>query len=73
MTPIFIREAYDGDAAFRRAVRDAVNRLLRDTMSDTTAKRPATPAIGQRYYDTTLSKPIWWNGANWRDAMANIV
>jgi hypothetical protein len=67
-TPLFIRELYENDAARNRAVRDSVNRLLRDTMSGTTAQRPAQPTVGQRYYDTTLSKPIWYSGAAWKDA-----
>lgn len=35
-----------------------------------TAARPATPALGQMYFDTQLSpaKPIWYNGTNWVDA-----
>ena len=24
--------------------------------------------IGMQYFDTTLNKPIWWNGTNWIDA-----
>jgi hypothetical protein len=27
--------------------------------SGTTAQRPANPVVGQRYFDTTLGKPIW--------------
>ena len=26
---------------------------------------------GFRYYDTTLHKPLWWNGTNWTDANNN--
>ena len=25
------------------------------------------------YFDTTLGKPIWWNGENWVDALGNSV
>lgn len=38
--------------------------------SATTANRP-TPAaagVGAHMFDTTLGKPIWSNGANWKDA-----
>jgi len=66
-TPVFIREIYDTDEAFKRAVRDAVNRLLRDAMTGTTAQRPVAPVISQKYYDTTILKPIWWNGTVWKD------
>lgn len=33
--------------------------------SGTTAQRPESPTTGTRYFDTTLGKPIWWNGSNW--------
>jgi hypothetical protein len=33
-----------------------------------TAERPAGIKIGYMFYDTTLSKPVWWNGTNWKDA-----
>lgn len=33
-----------------------------------TADRPSNPEIGERYYDVSLSKPIWWNGSSWKDA-----
>lgn len=40
----------------------------------TTASRPtANLLIGQYYYDTTLSKPIWWNGTSWTDGMGTVV
>lgn len=35
----------------------------------TTAARPtAQLVVGQRYFDTTLGKPIWWHGSAWVDA-----
>jgi len=42
-------------------------------LSGTTAQRPvstvqAAVAIGQIYYDTTLDRPIWWNGVVWKKA-----
>lgn len=37
-------------------------------LSGATADRPVSPSQGQDYYDTTLEKPIWWNGSNWVDA-----
>lgn len=38
----------------------------------TTAQRPSA-SLGQRYYDTTLGKPIWWNGTAWKDASGTTV
>lgn len=29
--------------------------------------RPTSPSIGHLYFDTTLNKPIWYNGRNWVD------
>lgn len=42
---------------------------------DTTPGRPnaATVGEGAQFYDKTLHKPIWSDGAAWRDAMANVV
>jgi len=35
----------------------------------TTANRPAvTLFTGQFYFDTTIGKPIWWNGTGWVDS-----
>lgn len=30
-----------------------------------TSGRPGSPVLGQRYLDTSLSRPDWWNGAAW--------
>ena len=38
-----------------------------------TAGRPSSPYIGQFYYDTTVTKPIWWNGDNWKDGTGSTV
>ena len=27
--------------------------------------------IGETYFDTTLNRPIWWNGDYWIDAIGN--
>ena len=42
-------------------------------LSGTTAQRPVSTvqvplAVGQIYYDTTLDRPIWWNGTVWKKA-----
>jgi hypothetical protein len=37
-----------------------------------TAGRSATPTTGQMYFDTTIGKPVWWNGANWVNALGVI-
>lgn len=36
---------------------------------DSTSRPPnVNKFIGMQYFDTTLNKPIWWNGTNWIDA-----
>lgn len=30
--------------------------------------RPANALIGKMFYDTTLNKPIWFDGSIWKDA-----
>jgi hypothetical protein len=37
---------------------------------DTTANRPTLESVqgGYQYWDTSLTKPIWWNGSVWKDA-----
>lgn len=41
----------------------------------TTALRPTMPAqiIGGMIWDTTLGKPVWWNGTAWKDATGTTV
>ena len=40
----------------------------------TTDERPTTGMLpGFQYFDTTLGKPIWWNGEQWIDALGNSV
>jgi len=40
----------------------------------TTAERPTLTAANERsYFDTTLGKPIWYNGADWVDAVGTVV
>lgn len=39
------------------------------TLNGVTSARPVTSVIGQRYFDTSLNKPIWiGNGYAWVDA-----
>lgn len=33
-----------------------------------TANRPEAPATFATYFDTTIGKPIWYDGVNWVDA-----
>lgn len=40
--------------------------------SGITAKRPKNPQLGQLFFDTTLSSPVWWNGTAWEQAATGI-
>ena len=42
--------------------------------SGITAGRPTLSLqIGQYYFDTTIGRPIWWNGTNWINAAGTVV
>lgn len=42
------------------------------TMNGVTANRPISSVIGQRYFDTTLNRPVWvGNGFAWVDSDGN--
>jgi len=51
---------------------DAVN-FGQLTLNGITGSRPLSPTTGQYYFDTTLNKPIWYNGSNWVDATGTTV
>lgn len=36
--------------------------------SGTTSNRPTNVLVGFQYFDTTINKPIFWDGAKWIDA-----
>jgi len=39
-----------------------------------TANRPSTDLqVGQFYFDTTINRPIWWDGTNWINAAGTVV
>lgn len=41
---------------------------LASIRSGTTGARPNGMGTGTPYFDTTLGKPIWWNGTVWKDS-----
>ena len=66
--PVLIRETYRTQEEFNRAVRDALNGILKLARQyGPTASRPPAPVVNQRYYDTTLNKEVVWNGSAWKD------
>lgn len=45
---------------------------MQTTVSGVTGNKPSSPVTGQRYFDTTLGKPVWYNGSTWVDAAGNV-
>jgi len=43
------------------------------TRNSTTALRPTTSVLGEFYFDTSVNKPVWWNGSNYQDAAGNVI
>lgn len=72
-----IKTKYENNAdtnAFTDAEKTKLSTALIQGTTGTTASRPTTNLlIGQYYYDTTLVKPIWWNGTSWTDGMGTVV
>jgi hypothetical protein len=57
---------------------DNITQALTIPDSGVTADRPISTTlvklqIGQYYFDTTIGRPIWWNGTNWINAAGTIV
>ncbi len=66
------------DVRLYRLAADALAIDVADTFTtgrNVTASRPSASArgAGAMFYDTTLGKPIWSNGTNWRDAAGTVV
>lgn len=38
------------------------------TLNGTTGARPPSPVTGQFYFDSTINKPLWYNGTTFVDA-----
>ena len=41
--------------------------------SGVTGSRPGSPVLGERFFDTTLGHPIWFDSTNWVDATGSTV
>jgi hypothetical protein len=62
----------DGSSNFRIKTSDPASstdgNVVQQIISGITGSRPTPTVVGFQYYDTTLQKPIWWNGSTWKDA-----
>lgn len=48
-----------------------VNRKF-STLNGTTANRPVGSVTGQYYLDTTIGRPVYWNGSTWIDGAGSV-
>lgn len=73
----YVRQHFD---LLNNAFRLYFNRIDASILTLTTPSAGATTArpinslqIGQYYFDTTIGRPIYWNGTNWINAAGTIV
>lgn len=59
----------------KTAVQDTVKAATLETVRQggSTANRPANPVVFEQYFDSTLGKPIWYDGVSWVDATGTAV
>jgi hypothetical protein len=55
----------DHGGALCRKDATAVTHVVAEVLSGASSSRPAAAALGTAYFDTTLGKPVWYNGTNW--------
>lgn len=48
-----------------------VKSLITNCYGDTESRPSDNITVGYKYFDTTLNKPIWWNGTKWVDYNGN--
>lgn len=41
-------------------------------LNGTTTNRPVSSILGQFYFDTSLGKPVWWDGTKFVDATGTV-
>jgi len=44
-----------------------------DVVWDSGSTRPASPQVGQRFFDTSIDTPVWWTGTDWVDGSGTVV
>jgi hypothetical protein len=47
------------------ATLNQIARINQPNFSGTTLERPVAPYVGQQFFDTSLNRPIWWDGGAW--------
>lgn len=41
-------------------------------LNGNTASRPTASITGQRYFDTTVGRPVYWSGSTWVDGAGSV-
>jgi hypothetical protein len=73
INPFFILARYGKLGHLRKLVNGRFY-SVNPVQSNNTANRPTTNLYaGFQYYDTTLGKPIWYNGTAWTDSTGTVV
>ena len=70
-TTILVNDLGDREdvAMSQKGVKEQVDLIkARLTSSGATESRPESPSAGTCFLDTTIGKPVWWNGSAWIDA-----
>lgn len=52
---------------------DALMIVNRKFVTENGITRPASPVTGQRFYQTSNTRPVYWSGSDWRDAVGSVV
>jgi hypothetical protein len=42
------------------------------TLNGPSSTRPTSSIVGQFYYDTTIGRPIWWDGTSFKNAVGSV-
>ena len=68
-----LRVYFNAVDSVNNQIQQAINTLSIPSFG-TTALRPTTSLqVGQYYFDTTLTLPIYWTGTNWINAAGTVV
>ena len=68
-----LRVYFNAVDSVNNQIQQAINTLSTPS-AGTTALRPSTGLqVGQYYFDTTLTLPIYWTGTNWINAAGTVV
>lgn len=59
---------WSSGSALPMVMKGGISTRMQVVDQGTTATRPPSKAIGQMFFDSTIGKPIWWNGTTWIDS-----